>query len=322
VNAPEQVLDKVRAILRKADVANNPSEAERDVALQMAQRLLFRHGLEMADVGDIDDTDDQKVMEDALTVEGQDVEWKSTLAYRVSRQFFCTMYYIPLTRNKQRVVIVGKPDNVAVVKELLPYIERQIEDACTVALSRRTDKRAQYARMYCEGITRGDDYREDPQEYTDEELAEAGQERMAHLSGPEQLRSIMAYCGIAENYAGEVRPFVKRGEIAAEVVSHIGVWRRSFYDAAVSRVGNRLYKMHKDQVEEAGDPGVALVSLERKKIEDYMNEHHPDLRARSTEREVDPSGMMHGRAAGDRADLSGSSNKMGVGQRNQLGSGE
>lgn len=48
------IIDKIRKLLARGDEARNDNPHEREIAMRQAHALLARHGLQLADVGDVD----------------------------------------------------------------------------------------------------------------------------------------------------------------------------------------------------------------------------------------------------------------------------
>lgn len=117
------------------------------------------------------------------------------------------------------------------------------------------------------------------------------------------------------NFAKKVRAFVKRGDIAGAGVENLAVWRRSFFDAAVDRVASRLTALMRSDVNDLGDAGSALVKDERSDLDAFLASLDLGLTSRQSNRSVDAHGAGAGRAAGDRADVSGHRKVGGLGPR-------
>ena len=122
-----KVLEKVKKLLRLADISRGATPAEAATAAAKAQALLLEHNLCVEDVGDLHK--DEKPEEIGREIFGLDATyqtatWHSRLMYRIARPLLCrSVYYLA----EQRVSLIGKPSNVAVVKYLYGYLYRQIE---------------------------------------------------------------------------------------------------------------------------------------------------------------------------------------------------
>lgn len=122
-----KVLEKVKKLLRLADISRGATPAEAATAAAKAQALLLEHNLCIEDVGDLHK--DEKPEEIGREIFGLDATyqtatWHSRLMYRIARPLLCrSVYYLA----EQRVSLIGKPSNVAVVKYLYGYLYRQIE---------------------------------------------------------------------------------------------------------------------------------------------------------------------------------------------------
>lgn len=332
----DQIADKIRAILRKADESKNPSEAERETALRLANRLLLKHGLSMADLGDIDDSEDdgRTFGHDRLFEFDQEESWRGTLLYHIAKVYFCKVYYNQLGGGRRRAMIVGRADYVATTLTMYEFIVPQIESEFNIALVKLTKttsphqmQQARLARQYAtwavvEYQREHDDEHVSYRDLDDDDLAEFGRERfdtIAERDGMDAaLRDVMTICGLTSmHYAKKARAFIRRGDIAAAGVENLAVWRRSFYDAAAHRIGKRLAELMAEEASDM-DSGVALVKSEAADLDRFFDSLGVKLRSKQSQRQVDYHGNMAGRAAGDRADLN-PNRKVRGGEKRQLG---
>lgn len=333
----EKLIDKIKAILRKADENANASEEERDTAMRMANRLLLKHGMEMADLGDIEDHGEMPGREWVHDRAGIDVThgdkdvWKSVLLHRMAPTYFCKSYRIPLgKRDAYRLVLLGRSDHVAACKAMFDFVVPQLEAELNVALAKITrtssphqQQQARHARRYAEYAAieylRGNEEGSSLGDVSDDELARLGRERYEGIvedaSTEMALADIMAVCNVSMNFAKKVRAFVKRGDIAGAQIENLAVWRRSFFDGAIGRVATRLREAMRVEVKDLGEPGTALVKDENAALKEFMASLNLGLRSSTSNRSIDGAGHAAGDAAGKRADISGSRKVSGLGQR-------
>lgn len=316
-----KLLDKIRAILRKAEEGTNPSEAERDTAVRMANRLLLKHGLSMQDIGTIegDTTPAGRAHEHGqvhTTTSDQD-RWQGNLLYRIAPVYFCHVYYVP-GRHSQRWYILGRGDYAEAVRAMFTWIVPQIEREFGVAASKMTQHR-RYARRYAEHACEDMDTFD---ELTEEELAERGSEHWARtvddIGLDAALREIQVLIGCNRLNAERTKNKIVKGDIAPASPENLGVWRRSFFHAANLRIKNRLWDMMKDETKDLGEPGMALVKNERDDLMRYVDSLDLNLHSVNSGRQHDEEGAALGIEAADRADLS-PHNKVSSINRNQLG---
>jgi hypothetical protein len=310
----ESAINKVRKLLDLAAEESGGTEAERDLAMQRAQEIMLRHGLEMAMIDAASEDHSRDVGQEQFEVMEED--WRRTLLDQIARGAFARTYYYDRSK---RTVIVGRPEQVAFVKELYHWLIPQLE-ASAISTAKSYDKRAQYAYLYClraltinvaTGLTGDLDVRD----ASPEELIEAGQERLEIAHADKfSAEDIANTCGIALNYAKEVRPFIRRGEIAPGFAQHTGVFMRSFFMSAAITVGNRLKETQKRFADEGGDNAMALVRQEDRKVEDYMNDL--DLRKEERQAKFDAEGWGAGARAAQ--DFSLNTNRTVQGGRKEL----
>ena len=275
----DSAINKVRKLLDLAAEQSGGTEAERDLAMQRAQEIMLKHGLEMAMIDAANEDTSRAVGEERFEVMEED--WRRALLDNIARGTFARTYYY---RGSNRTVIVGRPEQVAFVKEIYNWLIPQLESAA-VKVAKSYDKRAQYAYLYClrartievQAMMRDEHITyeygaEMIRNATEAELINAGQSRFTEKDylkvGAEDIASV---CGIALNYAKEVRPFVKRGEIAPGFAQHTGVFMSSFFRSAASTVGIRLRETQQRFANEGGDNAYALVLNENKAVDDYYD---------------------------------------------------
>lgn len=270
----DSAINKIRKLLDLAAETSGGTDAERDLAMQRAQEIMLKHGLEMAAIDASRDDHSRDVGEEQFEVLEED--WRRTLLDAIARGSFARTYYYS---GSKRTVIVGRPEQVAFVKELYSWLVPQLE-AAAIKTAKAYDKRAQYAYLYCLRAKTiellGSPFLtpEAASEILDshDDLIRAGQERLATMHAVKQsAEDIRDVCGIALNYAKEVRPFVRRGEVAPGFSQHTGVFMRSFFMSAAATVGQRLRDTQKRFAEEGGDNARALVRREDQAVKDFMD---------------------------------------------------
>lgn len=305
----ENIIAKIQKILAKT-VEAGATEEEQDAALKMAERLMFKHSLTMQDVEDAT-PEREHVSEHA----GEMAIWKFDLICRVADIFFCTAFYVPgmaLEHGQRQVFVVGRREAVAITKTLTGHVAQQIESA----LMREHAKMGQCPRyatiaVQAYGRSQGSDLRMPITQDNDLEWDVARLQLIEHLKGDAGLVLIQALTGLTKSYASEVRPFIKRGELAPLVVRDVGLWKRSFTEGAVLKVAHRLLEIHKESVEDAGDAGTALVRNEQAALSRYMEDVGLDLTTESRgERQRDMTAFGAGVEEGGRIDVT-PGNKVG-----------
>jgi len=291
----DNAINKVRKLLDLAAEQSGGTEAERDLAMQRAQEIMLKHGLEMAMIDAANEDTSRAVGEERFEVMEED--WRRALLDNIARGTFARTYYY---RGSNRTVIVGRPEQVAFVKEIYNWLVPQLE-AAAVKVAKSYDKRAQYAYLYgLRALTLDVSMGRrdlDIRDATLEDIAEAGYQRfmyhdIQYKSGAEDIQNI---AGIALNYAKEVRPFVKRKEIAPGFAQHTGVFMSSFFRSAASTVGIRLRETQQRFAQDGGDNAMALVLNENKAVEDFMDAL--DLAKSKSEAKFDREGWRAGDAA-------------------------
>ena len=309
----DSAVNKVKKLLDLAAEQSGGTDAERDLAMQRAQEIMLKHGLEMSMIEGATD-DERKVMEERFEIIEED--WRRTLLDNIARGSFARTYYFT---GSNRTVIVGRPEQVAFVKELYSFLLPQVE-ASAIRTMKAYDKRAQYAYLYglralTMEVAAGQSPIYDMRDATQDDIAAAGLRRFHAADDRKQgAEDIANLAGIALNYAKEVRPFVKREEIAPGFSQHTGVFMRSFFMSAAATVGNRLRETQTRFANEGGDNAMALVRNETKAVDDFMDTL--DLRKLKSEAKYDREGWNAGSTAA--RDFSLNLNKPVSGGRKEL----
>lgn len=127
----EAIIDKVKKLLRLADIKSGGTPAEIAAAAAKAQQLLFEHNLAVEDVGDIhDDKSEEKITKNLFDLEATYLTstWHAYLLHVISKPLFCRMIYHPAKAGKPgRTTLVGKPSNIAVCRYFYEYLHRTID---------------------------------------------------------------------------------------------------------------------------------------------------------------------------------------------------
>ena len=126
------LIDKIRALLSKTP-DRGASESEAIEALKMANKLLLKHGLSMAEVGDVGVPAGGWVVQEWTTMRaaGQGRKgvrtgkpgWQGNLAAAIGQSFFVKVLF---ASKSGAILFVGRPDNIAVVRELHEWTVNQV----------------------------------------------------------------------------------------------------------------------------------------------------------------------------------------------------
>lgn len=122
----DSIIEKVQALLSKVP-ERGATEAEAASALEMAHKLLLRHNLSMAEVEDVKAEEGQVIeqREDAVAADGTprrgSTGWQGILATVIGKHFF-----VRVLANRGTLYFIGRPDNVAAVRELNAWVVRQV----------------------------------------------------------------------------------------------------------------------------------------------------------------------------------------------------
>lgn len=126
------IIEKIKKLLRLADVKAGGTPAEVAAAAAKAQELLFRHNLAMEDVGDIHGTEEEveKITKNLFDLDATYLtsRWHASLLHVIAKPLFCRMIYHAAKAGKPgRATLVGKPSNIAVCRYFYDYLHRTID---------------------------------------------------------------------------------------------------------------------------------------------------------------------------------------------------
>lgn len=123
----DNLIEKIQALLSKVP-ERGATEAEATSALEMAHKLLLKHNLSMAEVEEIKRPEESQVIEEqeyAVAADGTprkgSAGWQGILATVIGKQFF-----VRVLSARGMLYFVGRPDNVAIVRELNAWVVRQV----------------------------------------------------------------------------------------------------------------------------------------------------------------------------------------------------
>lgn len=304
------IKDKIRAMLRKAG-EGNPSEAEREVALRMAHQLMLKHGLSESEIGNPDDDPGGFTQEPYFRTESESDHWKGTLLCNIAEFYFCDAYAMQprwaADRFQAEWFLMGKEDHVEVFKMMFEFICPQIEAGFTKALAEFGNIQERHARTYCvETCKEMGMNQELIDSMTEADLAEFGRMRLEQITiSNDPVEDIMNLCEIDSfNYAKKVRAYIKRKEIGrGRPDLRLDVWRNSFFMGAVAEIRERIQAMNKQEVEDLGSSGMALVLNEKEALVRWQEDIGHETEQRSMNQKVDREGVHAGMEAGANADL-------------------
>lgn len=287
----ESAVDKIRKLLA---LANDPgaTEAERLLAAERAQDFMLRHNIAELELEQSTGDRPEFVEDRGDVIEGQANFWQGDLAYSIGRAVGDVEgFYVPISRTKRRQVLFGRADSIAFVRELVDYLTPFLQIECDAALIKA---KAEAPRTWpcdeCDG--EGEVY------VPDHSMDFRGAYRRCPDCGGK---------GYLDNQVNTRR------------------FRSSFYDAATTRIRNRLYAQRRDLeaqiVAQQGSSGTGmeLVRRDRNALKEAFRDANPDLVSSRSSRGGDIGGATAGSAAGARADLSPGSKLPGG--RREIGCG-
>lgn len=124
----DKVIEKVRKLLAIADSARNDCENERETAMRQAHALLAKHGLEMAQVGDIDAQTDYlgALVKGTFAMRTKNV-WEAGIYHQIAELNGCKCVREPARRGQPaKVYIFGRKVRAEIIKQMSLYIVESV----------------------------------------------------------------------------------------------------------------------------------------------------------------------------------------------------
>jgi len=119
-NVNANIIDKIQNMLKTA-TNHASSEAEAQSAMLLAQKLMAKHGLEMADLEAHADDDQKKEVAKDYTEAAKTEWWQGRLANVIADNFKCFVYLNKWTAGKQRIVFVGLKEDAEIAKTIYMF---------------------------------------------------------------------------------------------------------------------------------------------------------------------------------------------------------
>lgn len=127
----EAVIEKIKKLLRLADVNSGGTPAEIANAAAKAQALLFEHNLAMEHIGDIHaDGKEERITKNLFDLDATYLTspWHASLLHVISKPLFCRMiYHAAKAGQAGRVTLIGKQSNIDVCRYFYEYLHRTID---------------------------------------------------------------------------------------------------------------------------------------------------------------------------------------------------
>lgn len=135
--AEDKIIERIAKLLELADENRGGTPAERELATQRAHEMMLKYNVEQSELTGKSAKGD--VSEDGYVVEGSMSEGKAMLPILIGQVCFVYGYYEQQARFRWRVVLVGRPENIAFVttlcKALIPWLETEALAAFNLASS-------------------------------------------------------------------------------------------------------------------------------------------------------------------------------------------
>lgn len=122
-----EMLNKIKNLLNTT-TENGASEAEAQSAILLAQKLMAKHGLEMADVeANAGDKATKKEVMEGYGTEGVKLAWwHKRLAQIIADNFRC-YYFLRVYYKETKIVFMGLKEDVEIAKSIFKFASIQIE---------------------------------------------------------------------------------------------------------------------------------------------------------------------------------------------------
>lgn len=132
------IIEKIRKLLALADERGGGTEAERALAAEKAQQLMFQHHLDQAALDNY--VSPQDIAEHVEEVKGVNNQWRGVLLFRIGLACGCDGYVVELSRSHSFQHEVGRRENLdlalAIYHSLVPWLEAEAARSYKLALKR------------------------------------------------------------------------------------------------------------------------------------------------------------------------------------------
>lgn len=123
--ANNRVIEKIRKLLARADSTRNDNPHEREIAMRQAMSMLARHGLEVADVGDVDAKPEGAIGRSAAELMTKNV-WERCVWAAVAKLYGCDCVLHHDDSGRRVVWVLGRKLRVDIVRSVAAYAIQSI----------------------------------------------------------------------------------------------------------------------------------------------------------------------------------------------------
>jgi hypothetical protein len=146
--AEEKRAEIIEKIMKVLALSQSPNQNEAAAALARAQRMLYKHNLKMEDIENYNRKEKNKYTYKRLKL-GSNRRWRILLASVIARNFLCESVQ---AGKSQYVDIVGTEENIQVVLQVIPFVERQIDMMSELAFGRQgIGSKTKWKDSFCRG---------------------------------------------------------------------------------------------------------------------------------------------------------------------------
>lgn len=129
-----KIIEKIAKLLRLADEHSGGTEAERDLAMKRAQEMMLKHNLDYAKITGGLQSAEGDVADHNIMVKGAMNQWRLKLLASIGAVTFVNVISFNLGKHHKRVMLVGRPDNLAFTTRLFEALVPWLETECKIAV--------------------------------------------------------------------------------------------------------------------------------------------------------------------------------------------
>jgi hypothetical protein len=139
-NQPDSLINKIRNLLKMADPANGASQNEMEVAMQKAEELMVRHGIEAMQVGEASTSAGPAIQQETINTGRKKRDEDRWIPSVIKKVFEVDVVYTSIWDRtvgefggyRHAYMFVGEPNDIAMAKLILPLVY----DAMRLGLNR------------------------------------------------------------------------------------------------------------------------------------------------------------------------------------------
>lgn len=229
----DNLLAKLLALKQKT-VENGCTEAEAQAAAEMVQALLLKYNIDISEL-DSDERQKEKIEENHGEFSGRMAGWKIQLMGVLADHYLCKMLILTTRvqgKHGKKLLLVGKPINTAIAREMYDYLVQIIHDLSWKAMDEERAQRG--TKLYGEGRAYAEAWRQGCVNRINERLIEK-RAKMATQGDSQNNVTALQIINLYERENQLIEEFIKStfGKLGTHTTKQ--AWHRDAYHKGYKR---------------------------------------------------------------------------------------